>query len=189
MSEPQLIEELRKYDMSKRLIDQVRLNNPGRLVLSAWISDVSPLLGPGSEKVLDGIAREIGYKLGEEVYVNYYVDKRERKLNLPRSSRPVLFDDDDLPVDGAIAQAASPEPEGPSGIVGVISLPARWSGSGEVGQDGPMPKKHLDLDDAARVLASYFGAHPDAISSKWIGGRRHARSYHGQLFSDACDDA
>lgn len=180
MSEPELIEKIRKYDLPKRLIDQVRLNSPGRLLLSAWFSDISTLLGPGSEKMLDSIAYEIGSQVGEDVYVNFYIDKRERRINLPRSSRLVLFDDDSL-LDQPWQQldCTGRQP----GIVGVISLPARMSrGSGEEPHDGPTAKRHLDLAQAGRVLASYVGVNPDAISTRWVGSRRGSGSHQEPLF-------
>ena len=185
MSEPQLIEVLRQYDMPRLLIDQVRLNNPGRLVLSAWVEDISQLIGPESGKVLDGIAYDIGSHLSEEVYVNFYLDKRERRLSLPRSTRAALF------ADGWHA-ARSGQPDetreqdragGRPGIVGVISLPARAPrSSGGESSDGPAARRHLDLDEVGRVLASYLGARPDTISSTWIGSRGSRVSGQGRLF-------
>jgi HD superfamily phosphohydrolase len=183
MSEPQLVEELRKYDLPMRLIDQVRLNNPGRLLLSAWMSDVSALLEPKSEKILDGIINELAEQVGEDVYVNFYIDKRERKLNLPRSSRLMLLDADSL-LDPPTEPWREPDRPGRQpGIVGVISLPTRMPrGSAEEPGDGLTTKRHLDLDEASRVLASYLGVYPDAISCRWIGGRRGGGSDQGRLF-------
>jgi hypothetical protein len=185
MSEPELIEVLRSYDMPKMLIDQVRLNNPGRLVFSAWVSDISALLGPKSGSVLDNLAYEIGSRLNEDVYVNFYLDKRERRLNLPRSSRPVLFADDSQGVEGQPTEAVneSDRPTARPGIVGVISLPARMPrGSGNELSGGLIAKRHLDLDEVGCMLASHLGARPDAISSKWIGSRGSRASDQGRLF-------
>jgi hypothetical protein len=177
LSEPELIEYLRKYEYSKLLIDQVRLNNPARLILSAWVSDISRLLGRDSGKVTVRIAEEIGQVLGEEVYVNFYVDKRERKLGLPRSSRLTLFHDEskrghELP--GPEWSDASGRHD-VAGILGVVALPSRVRRPhGEEAGYAKKSMRQINLHEAARVLKQNLGIAPDQIDRKWIGtsGRR-----------------
>lgn len=177
-TEAELLWILMQCEDSKDLMNQVRLNNPGRLVLSAWVPDLSALLGPQTAKVTDGIAYDVGQLIGEEAYVNFYVDKRERALSLPRVLRGTLFDTGDLDSSVAPDRAVS-KPSAPAGIVGVIAWPAR---SPAILQHRSSPHRrpgHLDLRDASEVLASYLGVLPDDISTRWIGG-----SASGAMSSD-----
>jgi HD superfamily phosphohydrolase len=177
LSEPELIERLRRYEFSKLLIDQVRLNNPARLILSAWVSDISRLLGPDSGKIAAFIAEEIGHVLGEEVYVNFYVDKRERKLGLPHSSRLTLFqedlwDDQELVKPEEVVASGTHDV---AGILGVVALPSRVRRPhGENVGYATNSTGQIDLREAARVLKQNLGVAPDRVDRRWIGtsGRR-----------------
>ncbi|HEX3960601.1 MAG TPA: hypothetical protein VHZ03_28840 [Trebonia sp.] len=177
LSEPQLIEYLRRYEFSRVLIDQVRLNNPARLISSAWMSDISCLLGRDSGKVAMRIAEEIGHVLGEEVYVNFYVDKRERALGLPYSTRLSLFGESCRPGQEVARQElpAAGERHEVAGILGIVALPSRVRRPHH--ENAGYPKKstrHIDLQEVARVLEQNLGVEPVQIERRWIGtsGRR-----------------
>ena len=81
------------HPKSRELIDRVRSGRLPELVASAWIPDLSPLLGADSDLVTVELLDRLSSFMRSEVYINFYIDKKERKVTLPRSRSLTLFDD------------------------------------------------------------------------------------------------
>jgi hypothetical protein len=119
LTDPMLtFEYLRKEPFARHLVDRVRLGNPPELLCSAWFDDLSSLLGPAGSENISVLRAEIGAATNLDVYVNYYLDKRRRPVELPVSRQPGLpFEKNgvgELPSGHSVVST--------SGIVGVVGV-------------------------------------------------------------------
>jgi HD superfamily phosphohydrolase len=139
LTESELIfEHLRRYPRSRTLIDRVRLARPAPLLFSAWLGDLRPLVGRGSERATADLCTALAEIWGVDVYVSLVRDKRERQIRLPLAEPQSLLD---------IGMMESNE-DGPGDVSG--GQTGSWGGLlGAVG---------LRLDDDTRYVARRPGA-------------------------------
>ena len=173
-TEPELIHDfLLKNERSRLLINGIRLGNPAPLLVSAWVADLAPLTEEQGPKVTHELCDTLGRILGCEVYVNYYVDKRERPIRLTRARATTLFDvADDLnesahmSIVGDDARAS-----GTSGIIGVVGF-------------APNRQKVVDrralLPECRGALAEVFGVDVSEVDTSWLGTRLSGAGGPGQ---------
>jgi hypothetical protein len=110
-------EYLRTEPFARALVDRVRLGKPPELVCSAWFDDLTSLGGDGGVKKIAALRAEISRATNLEVYVNYYLDKRRRLLELPASRQA------GLPFEHRGGHEQTPGQKlTPSGIVGVVGV-------------------------------------------------------------------
>jgi hypothetical protein len=170
LTESELIfQHLRQTAASRRLIDAVRLGQPAQLLLSAWLDDVSSLAGDDSDKVTRLLCEQLGEIFGCEVYLNFYIDKRERSIRLPKLESGTLFDslfaspqDESDPVasNDLPANTVTGSRSGARGLVGVVG----FSGS-------KSSRAHKDalLERAAEVFVEVLAQGPVSIDTCWLG--------------------
>lgn len=167
LTEPELIHEhLLAYKRSGELIKMARSARFPKLVFSAWVTDVRALMGDGSEAKIAELRKHLSDIFCTDMYVNFYVDKRERRIKLPSSKEQTLFDivREDVPEENT---PHCVQPEGVPGIIGAVGA----SLSGRSRRTSTVDRKHL-LDDAADVLQSVLNTPVVEIRNTWLGGRR-----------------
>ncbi len=117
-TEPELtFNLLRANPFSRHLVDRVRLGNPPDLLFALWVEDLEKVTTGSGRAGLNTLCLELKQLTNQEVYVNYYLDKRERSILLPRGRPRSLF------------ATAEPETEHPatsngncSGMLGAVSV-------------------------------------------------------------------
>jgi HD superfamily phosphohydrolase len=178
LTDPMLtFEHLRRNPFARKLIDRVRIGKPPELLFSAWVEDLSPLLGEGSSETIYAICQEVSALSNMEVYVNYYLDKRERSISLDVSKSTSLLASDVAEVinNGSTSQSGKSR----SGIVGLIGVSrfervAKESESFE--SKGNMSKRPISEDLAVEVLERILKQRLTTFSLGWIGtSRKHLR--------------
>src|SRR5438552_17289765 len=113
-------EYLRKVAFSQVLLDRVRLGRPPDLLFSVWLDDLSALLGVSSESTIKTLCSQISDLINMEVYVNYYVDKRERAITFDLSKRSsFLFGNNGETPTHELGQSTIGKRSGVVGVVGV----------------------------------------------------------------------
>lgn len=153
LTEPELLfDRLRNFPFSRELVDRLRLGRVPELLASTWIADASELLAPGA-KEMKRLVEHLRREHGRDVYANFYIDKRERPISLPRSTIPTLF----LPDEGSAAP-----PNGPPGaVIGIVSLSRPRSTS---------------LEGIRRALDAVLGSGGDGLSTGWLGDPKQPRA-------------
>ena len=167
LTDPQLMfDHLRRNPFAALLVDRVRKCRPPELLFSAWIDDLSPLLGRNGGDLLIALRTCLDERTGMKVYVNYYLDKRHRDVRMPLSQERTLFQDTFL--SGEI-------PTGPqrSGVLGVVGV-SEAEYTGALGTVGAVPaagarNRSFSVSDFRRVLESAFSQEVQAVSQGWIG--------------------
>ncbi len=172
LTDPMLVfEHLRNSKFSRMLIDSVRAGRPPMLMFSAWIDDLSPILGEGSERVIATLCEELGDVFKMKVYVNYYLDKRHRSVGIVTSRQASLFDEV-YKSERTFPEAVDVGTKG--GIIGAIAVTEAAHPHPEVQQISAarpiVPEGKLE-----DIVQRSFRSKPIAISRRWLGTRR-ARS-------------
>jgi hypothetical protein len=166
LTDPMLtFEYLRREPFPRALVDCVRLGNPPELLCSAWLEDLSPLLGTNGEKRIAALRAEISSATNLEVYVNYYIDKRRRSLELPSSRQPALkFEEGDFD-DLRLGRQQIP-----SGIVGVIGV-SRVQRVALEGTHGEALTGRLSVNEHefSSIFERHFTPPPRSVFIGWVG--------------------
>lgn len=157
---------LRSVPFSRTLVDRLRLGNPPELLFSAWINDLSVLTGGQSGHAIRGLSDALSDLTNCEVYVNYYLDKRSRRIDLPVRCNMNLF------VPEQPATSADEQTAGNGGVVGAIYVTRTERASVEDAQ-GPckqLAKRVPSLDEINIALERYLRQPVHSASFRWIGG-------------------
>ena len=167
ITDPELtFDYLRKVPFSQALVDRLRLANPPELLFCAWASDLSVLTGQQSGHVILGLSDALSQLTNCEVYFNYYLDKRSRKIGLPVRDNMSLFIPDE-PGSPGDAQSASN-----GGVIGAVYVTRTERASAE-GAQGPykeVTKRPASLGDISATLERYLGQPIYSASFRWISG-------------------
>ncbi|HET6297010.1 MAG TPA: HD domain-containing protein [Kribbella sp.] len=167
LTEPELVHEhLRMHAKSRELIDSFRLGRPAPLLLSAWIDDLSPLMGSNSEKNTVVLCDRLGALFGCDVYINFYVDKRERPIRLPQTLSPTLFDDvEEIPYPPSSHELPQPKSIAATpGVLGVIGTPRAIARNRDA--------KSTLITSAIEVLSDVLLQDVETADTRWLGTRR-----------------
>ncbi len=156
---------LRSVPFSKALVDRLRLGNPPELLFSAWTNDLSALTGGQSGDTIRGLCDTLSNLTNCEVYVNYYLDKRARRIDLPvRSTMNLFASDEPVPLN-------DDRLTGNSGVVGAIYV-TRTERSSVEGASVPfrqLAKRAASLEDMKNALQRHLCQPVLSASSRWIG--------------------
>ena len=162
LTEPELIfNHLRAVPRSRQLIDRARLADPAPLLFSAWIEDLRPLMGPGSDIVTVEISNALRKIWGTDAYISVVRDKRERAVDLQMASPQTLFDMDpeSAPIPAAPVQASDW-----SGLLGAVGLRL------DAAEDyGGRPATDAALAKTRSLLQNAFALNVQIISGRWLG--------------------
>jgi len=180
LTEPMLVfEHLRKVPFARMLVDRIRLGNPPKLLFSAWIHDLRPVLGRGGADVLRTMSSDIAELTQMDVYINYYVDKRERSISMEASLDTSLLGSctEDRSMKDAILHAGSQ----PSGIVGAIAISraVRHDSRPDGAEDVVPARRHFTEGALSSILKNHLGFPARALSIGWIGS--HEQNRHSDL--------
>lgn len=173
-TEPEIIHDyLLAHERSAKLMSMVRLASFPKLMFSAWSPDVRPLMGQGSEARIEELCKRLADVFGTDVYINFYVDKRERRIKLPRSRELTLFGNQD-DVEGSElhspdAVSSSTELAGVPGVIGAIGT--SLGGPDRSTKRATAGNRSRRLDEAAEVLELVLGNSVIDIRGTWLGGR------------------
>jgi hypothetical protein len=166
ITDPELIfKYLRNVPFSRTLVDRLRLGNPPELLFSAWVSDLSILTGERSGHALRGLSDALSEITHCEVHVNYYLDKRGRRIGLPVRSNMNLF----APEEPAARENEQATSNG--GVVGAIYVTRTERASVE-GAQGPhkhLAKRVASLDEINTALERYLCQPVHSASFGWTG--------------------
>jgi hypothetical protein len=170
LTDPMLtFEYLRTEPFARALVDRVRLGNPPELVCSAWFDDLSSLWGIDGVKKIARLRAEISSATNLEVYVNYYLDKRRRLLEIPSSRQPGLQFEargTDEPTPGQQLT--------PSGIVGVIGVSRVERLAQEDAPGGPCTGRlSVAEDELFAIFERVFRPPPRTVHMGWVGTQAH----------------
>lgn len=171
LTDPMLtFEHLRRQPFSRALVDRVRAGNPPELLFSAWLADLSPLLGIRSGEVTQALVNEISALCNMDVHVNYYLDKRERPIRLATDREKTLFGNDSLGNTTAHGRPA----RSTAGILGVVAVSRseRFQWERSTIHAGSLARRPFELDDVRLLLGRILGERPLHLSSSWIGTSR-----------------
>ena len=158
---------LRRVPFSRALVDRLRLGNPPELLFSAWISDLSILTGEQSGKTIRGLSDALSDLTNCEVYVNYYLDKRSRRIDLPVRGNMNLF----VPEEPATTPDEQQTTD-TGGVVGAVYV-TRTERASVDGAQGPykgLAKRVASLDEINTALVRYLRQAAHSTSFQWIGG-------------------
>ena len=171
LTDPELtFEHLRRRPFSRMLVDRLRVGSPPDLLFSAWLEDLSPLMGTSSGNVITQLSRCLSELTNTEVYVNYYADKRIRLLGSRIAMRPTLFD-------GVPSESVGSDPvsrkdsHSRAGVLGALfvsrseKVAAISAPSSE--REG-LAKRMVRRDQIERILEECVGCKPSAFSNSWI---------------------
>jgi HD superfamily phosphohydrolase len=168
-----VFERLRRHPFARKLVDRVRIGKPPDILFSAWIDDLSPLLGKDGARVSATICQEISELTNKAVYLNYYVDKRERVTQIPRSRESSLLN---WPPSNTGPSCTAPK-QTPRGIIGIISLP-RFERSTESSTDvTSLAARPIELSCILKILQRTFGEEPKQYTSGWVGTRGEPQQF------------
>ena len=158
---------LRGVPFSRALVDRLRLGNPPELLFSTWISDLSILTGEQSGHVIRGLSAELSDLTNCEVYVNYYLDKRSRRIDLPVRGNMNLF----VP-EAPATILEEQQTTGAGGVIGAVYVTRTERASVE-GTPGPfkqLAKRVASLDEINAAIVRYLSQPAHSTSFQWIGG-------------------
>ncbi len=170
ITDPEMVfDHLRRDPLARLLVDRVRRGRPPELLFSAWFRDLSPVLGVAGPDITRNIAESIEAGIGMKVYVNYYLDKRARRIQLGESKEPVLFDSKvSHPLDeGCIDVMSCP------GLVGVVGI--SWAehcnalGSHQIRAPLAGRNRSYSVGDFRLTLERELGQPGVAASDGWVG--------------------
>jgi hypothetical protein len=172
LTEPELLfGHLRQHKYARLLIDRVRLGTFPDLLFSAWVDDLTPLLGADSQNVTEKLCSSLADVWSTDAYVSFNVDKRERRIDLPSGPVRTLFDID---LDLRAEPAAVPSEEGPRptrarkpGLLGGIGMRLR----AVPGRSGS-PNRDEALGRTRDVLEDAFGSGVSRLAGTWLGARK-----------------
>jgi HD superfamily phosphohydrolase len=179
LTEPELVfEHLHRNKFSRELVRRVRLARPPEILFSAWLEDVSPLVGTGSETITEKLVESLQQLTNMEVYINFYADKRKREFDLDPSSQLGLWGTSS-PHAHAQADENPISKMGTRGIVGGIALSRTvrracagrgnsvGANNGRNGSD--LAIKSFSADSLQKEVESAIGQRPVAFSTNWLG--------------------
>jgi len=168
LTDPELMfEHLRRSAFSRLLVDRLRAASPPQLLFSAWLDDLSGLVGPRCGDTISTLCADISELANAEVYVNYYPDKRLRPVRLDMTDGSGLFE--------RAGRAGTVGPQSPraawSGLIGGIftSRVERVQAGGGTGTKARLSKRAVQLDDLVRILRKHLGCQPRACALRWLG--------------------
>ncbi len=169
LTEPELVFlHLLRHPDSKRLMNRVRGGSLPNLLFSAWVEDLSPLLGADSAAVSDKLCAALSDAWRTDVYVSFNVDKRERAVRLPAAPASTLFDPpvDDAPAPGAAARPVDQTRGSKPGLLGAVGMLLH-----EVPERRGRPAPDVALAATRAALEDAFGPVIDALDTAWLGVR------------------
>lgn len=170
LTDPELVfEHLRREPFAAALVDRVRKGRPPGLVFSARIADLGPLLhDAGTRAVTDTLQQVLEARTGMKVCMNYYLDKRYRRIRLEPSRHPVLFEEPTKPSHSGV------EPGALGGILGAVGVSqAEFVGStnAAAGVDTAVGRRVLDCEEIRDILENTLGQEIPCVARGWIGSR------------------
>jgi hypothetical protein len=176
-TEPELIfKYLRKQPFPRRLVDRLRRGKPAELLFSLWLEDLSPLMGAEGEATMSRLRAAVADIVNMEVYVNYYVDRRRRRISLPVRGNRSLFSDERSARD---ACTVGGEGKGSSagGVVGVVGISRAERIQAERGRlqstvhqgAESISMKGIDSDALGRCFEDILCERPRSIWRGWMG--------------------
>jgi hypothetical protein len=178
LTDPMLtFEHLRKNAFARNLVDRVRIGNPPGLLFSAWIEDLSLLLGENSGEIFAALNRELGNLANMEVYVNYYVDKRERPIHIEPSKNRHLLEDE--AITDSLSESTEPVRRQPSGVLGAIALSRidRFVCESDAHDSTSLAKQVITEEQVSEVLKRILGQEPPCSSLGWVGTQSRPRQF------------
>lgn len=174
LTDPTLtFEHLRRVPFSKALVDRVRLGKPPELLFSAWIDDVTPLMGRNSQTTISKLCERISHLSNLDVYVNYYLDKRQRPITFDVSKRSSFLFGNDSNTDADLTpDNNSQKRRAVIGMVGINRV-ERYATSGSTMKDAQkLAKRRLDEPSAIAILQDVFSQAVQHFSLSWLGTPR-----------------
>jgi hypothetical protein len=170
LTDPELLfEHLRGEPFARMLVDRVRRGRPPELLFSAWIDDLSPLLGQSSGEIMSRVRVLLEERCGMKIHINFYVDKRKRNIRMGFSQEPVLFSSSMEPTFGQ-QSAVKPPPCGVLGIVGIGEGDYVGAyGKADPKRDPTSRKRGFGAEEFREVLEVALGQKLRAASNSWVG--------------------
>ena len=184
LTEPELVfEHLHRNNFSRELVRRVRLARPPEILFSAWMEDVSPLIGKGSQTITERLAESLQQLTNMEVYINFYADKRKREFDLDSSSQLALWDTS-VAHAGSQAGDTTTSKMGSPGIVGGVALSravrracagrGKSVGSNDGQDESDLAIRSYSAESLREAVESAIGQRAVAFSTSWLGtGIRH----------------
>lgn len=171
LTDPMLsFEHLRKTSFSRLLIDKVRLGRPPELLFSAWVEDLSPLVGENSEATINLLCQQISDLINMDVYVNYYLDKRQRPISFELSSRSsFLFSSNGENAETPLRVTSTGKRSGVLGVIGVNRV-ERFATTASTAIDGQkLAKRPLREESVIEILEKTLAQPINTLSLGWVG--------------------
>jgi hypothetical protein len=146
LTEPELVfEHLRTHSQARELIDGVRLGAPPPLLVRIEVDDVSPLLDRAGLPRLHDVALEITALVRKPTFINFYVDKGPRPVDLPLAGEPT-----DLAFGGQSEMAS-----GRRALAGAVGVIVKTG-------DGPYVRRrhgpgHTNSEELSALLIEHLG--------------------------------
>lgn len=183
LTDPMLsFEYLRKSAFSRLLIDKVRLGKPPELLFSAWVEDLSPLVGKDSDATISNLCQQISDLINMDVYVNYYLDKRQRPITFDLSNRSSFLFGNTGEDAVSPSQVCSGKRSGVIGVIGVNRV-ERFATMASTPIEGQkLTKRPLRLESIVEILQNLLGQPIDTVSLNWVG-TSNAKVHQESLFA------
>jgi hypothetical protein len=171
LTDPMLsFEHLRKVPFSQVLLDRVRLGRPPDLLFSVWLDDLTPLLGVSSESTIKTLCSQISDLINMEVYVNYYVDKRERAITFDLSKHSsFLFGNNGERPTHELGQSTVGKRSGVVGVVGVNRVEKYARDTAAASDDQRLAKRPLSKEPLIEVFEKFLDQPVRSFSFGWLG--------------------
>jgi hypothetical protein len=171
LTDPMLsFEHLRKSSFSRLLLDKVRLGKPPELLFSVWLEDLSPFLGQRSESTIRLMCQEISGLINMDVYVNYYLDKRERPIRFDLSSRCLsLFTDNDEVSKFSLGEIANRNQSGVVGVIGVNRVEKFATRPSASNEEQKLAKRPWREESLVAILERVLCQPIHNLSLGWVG--------------------
>jgi hypothetical protein len=171
LTEPVLMfEHLRQKPFSKMLVDRVRLGKPPELLFTAWVEDLTPFFGKQSRQTISDLCDGISQLTNMEVYVNYYLDKRERAIHMRSTEYRSLLSVDSPPEPASDMSNAHQRPSGIVGMIGVSRI-ERYRHQSVQSDQSLLSRNPLDHSKAISLLENVLKQKLLAFSSGWVDTR------------------
>jgi hypothetical protein len=173
LTDPMLsFEHLRKPAFSRLLLDKVRIGKPPELLFSAWLEDLSPLLGVSSESTIKLMCQQISDLINMDVYVNYYLDKRQRPIRFDLSNHSLsLFGSNGANSESTLSPspAGKPQPSGVLGVIGVNRVEKYATQASNAIEEQKLAKRAFREESLVGILESVLCQPIRNFSPGWIG--------------------
>lgn len=171
LTDPMLsFEHLRQYSFSRLLLDKIRIGKPPELLFSVWLDDLSALLGPKSDLIIQRMCLEIADLINMDVYVNYYLDKRERPIRFELSTNCFSLFMDNSTAPEVLTKAITNERRpGVLGVVGVNRVEKFATNPIVAEEDQKLAKRPFTEESLIGLLESILGQPIHDLSFGWVG--------------------